>query len=1621
MKMNRNVSSAALCLLLSSSTLFAADGAWNIDSNGQWSVASNWLELAVPGGVGSSVIFTNGVTAPRVVEVDAPVTVGSLRFSSPANNNWKLVGNGPLNLDNGTAVPILQSTVNQRVEIFTPITGSKGFLQQSAGDLEFSGSNSGLIGIQELRNNTVFHTMSKSADSTDALVENFFPTSGVIMAGARLELYGRKNASAVMSDWITTAGSATLIASNGVSSASLAPGQSVTGTGIPAHAFVKTIIDNTTLVLSAAAEQSVTSTLTFASASFNSKQLLQRVRTDTENTFRVLKNGGNSFEVEIENLHGRDDLLVQNSDGVLKVAGQRNHRASIKLESGTLAVAPKTVSRQPAVNPAFHVDASAASTLTMNGAKVAEWRDLNNNGWSAKSPDVGTQPTLLANGLNGLPVIDYGPWGTSPYMEWYTNAVKTEMTTIRTVFIVMGSQQGGGYLLGSATATHFHRGSNRDNGFNPGETSSKIIGVAWGNVNTGWSGLFTDSNLKVNIDGVPASPHDSFSGGYQLISCRATVNAQAGLFACDRPVTQPGRRGGQRLAEVIIYTRELSELERIQTEEYLTAKWFPERWDLNGGAPRLNDLTSSGARVMNTPETGVVTLRKLQGYGTLTKNGESALQIDDAQDFLGTVAVNGGDLKFDVAKMPSAPASNAYFHVDASVTNSFVLNGSGGVMTWNDVRGNGRSASVTAGYSNPTLLNNGLNGKPIVDFGAIGSWQSLMWNQTNNAIRAAFLVFESKSNEAFLLGHTVEPIYDFHRDGARIYNYQYSSRAPMCGLNTINGHAVLGKDAIMPVGFNVIAVQAIAPGARASAFANDRAIAGRTGGQRLAEVIIYNRELTDQERRDTEAYLMHKWLNRSAPGYGAASAPLVAKVANAGGSLNIAVTGEGAAAISELSGAGDVTKTGSGTLALGNGTSGYAGVIQISEGAVSSLNNSGATPASSPLFHVDASQTNTFTFVEENGTNFIASWKSIGFENNAAVASIVFPKRPYLLTNDLAKLPVVDFGAYGTAGACLQWSNRLTNIRTVFTVLGSQRGGGFILGDTGGANFHRGGANIDNGIVAGNVMFGYDWSVNVQNGKVYLDSNYIPTPTGQSLNGGWQLIEIQTAGPTAANLFAGDRNSANRLGGQRLAEVIIYDRLLSETERVQTENYLNKKWFGKTPAGAGLGTLIVQNGTGVKADTVPMTVNALLGDADIIKSGDQMVTLKNTTSFTGIVEVTQGTLNLAVPAAPLSPPTNTMFWVDASRPGTMRFDASGAVTNWSDVTGNGRYAYPTAAGRAPTLRGTDFAGLPVMDMGPYGTAAGKSMYWNQQITGMKTIIWVLGSQASGGYLLGNTGTPTFHRGPPPEGGGILVSTMSYRNYMFAWDAIRPTNAYVDRTIVDPWTTGLSGNYQILIFTYNAGNYADGFAFDRAFGDRHGGQRLAEFMAYNRVLTTDEIAAADAYLRAKWFGVVNPGYALPSTDTGVILHENTLLTMNGTEQRVTTLAGSGSVSNGTLVVTERLSPGMTTGDIAEIPVSGNLTLSTGAVYEMDYSSPQSDRVTVSGTLALGSSGTMTVRVSGPVVLGQFAVLTYASITGAENLSAWTVNGLPGGYTGKLVDENGVVYLAIRSAGTMISVM
>ena len=62
---------------------YKAAASWNVDANGSWSAAGNWIN-GVPNGTNASVIFGAAISAPRTISTDIPVTLGSLTFSSTA-------------------------------------------------------------------------------------------------------------------------------------------------------------------------------------------------------------------------------------------------------------------------------------------------------------------------------------------------------------------------------------------------------------------------------------------------------------------------------------------------------------------------------------------------------------------------------------------------------------------------------------------------------------------------------------------------------------------------------------------------------------------------------------------------------------------------------------------------------------------------------------------------------------------------------------------------------------------------------------------------------------------------------------------------------------------------------------------------------------------------------------------------------------------------------------------------------------------------------------------------------------------------------------------------------------------------------------------------------------------------------------------------------------------------------------------------------------------------------------------------------------------------------------------------------------------------------------------------
>ncbi|MCX6879986.1 MAG: autotransporter-associated beta strand repeat-containing protein [Verrucomicrobia bacterium] len=157
-----------------------------------------------------------------------------------------------------------------------------------------------------------------------------------------------------------------------------------------------------------------------------------------------------------------------------------------------------------------------------------------------------------------------------------------------------------------------------------------------------------------------------------------------------------------------------------------------------------------------------------------------------------------------------------------------------------------------------------------------------------------------------------------------------------------------------------------------------------------------------------------------------------------------------------------------------------------------------------------------------------------------------------------AGLPALYFPKNGgaTSSGALGFT-RASNIRTVFAVF---KGNSFLLTDASAYHFHR--PTDDN--PADPLWAGYT-SGNITGGSTYVNGTLVNGTSyamPADLHHGFNLVEVITTGNVQADSFNKDRTY--HAGNQYQAEVLIYDRVLSEEERLLVENYLIAKWFGST-------------------------------------------------------------------------------------------------------------------------------------------------------------------------------------------------------------------------------------------------------------------------------------------------------------------------------------------------------------------------------------------------------------------------------------------------------------------------
>ncbi|MCX5654761.1 MAG: autotransporter-associated beta strand repeat-containing protein, partial [Planctomycetota bacterium] len=397
-------------------------------------------------------------------------------------------------------------------------------------------------------------------------------------------------------------------------------------------------------------------------------------------------------------------------------------------------------------------------------------------------------------------------------------------------------------------------------------------------------------------------------------------------------------------------------------------------------------LNAAGANVtFDQPSNGTYG-KVVSGDGGLTKAGAGTLTLSNSQGYLGSTIISGGTLKLQGAQT-SPPVEDYARWFDAT---SLGLADGAAVTQWNDGSTNAAHATVPGGNQNPTYIADAGTGTGLgaVHFnagGGAGDSEALIFARDSD-IRTVFSIFKGNS---FLLTDANE--YHFHRNTddnpATPLWCGYTSDRIRNGQTYVNGSLVDGTSYAMPTdsynGYNLVEVLTNGDPVQADSFNKDRVF--HAGNQSQAEVIIYDRVLTDEERLQVEAYLNVKWFGIGGGGSAADLLPIATALSITGGStLDLNGVTQQVASLSDYSGSGGtVTNNGKSDVTLtigGTDTTNFSGVI--SDGATNKI---ALTKSGSGMQILSGPNTYTGPTIVNGGTLQVAS--SIKNDNNIDIGA----------------------------------------------------------------------------------------------------------------------------------------------------------------------------------------------------------------------------------------------------------------------------------------------------------------------------------------------------------------------------------------------------------------------------------------------------------------------------------------------------------------------------------------------------------------------------------------------------------------------------------------------------------
>ena len=530
-------------------------------------------------------------------------------------------------------------------------------------------------------------------------------------------------------------------------------------------------------------------------------------------------------------------------------------------------------------------------------------------------------PFSIPNALNGLSVLSFGAYCETDeaLVTGYRNAIDSNGNGIaennrheqrrmmfsrpiqsKSIIMVYGSQEGGGKGLVGGWQT-----SSADNKY-------PIDGEVFENVSSNTSTYYNRSdvttastvlaagrqNVPCWVDGNAIVPNETaaLNGGYQIISLGVAPGDSPSVRSIGM-ADQANNAGGQRYGEILIFTNELTTVQRKAVEFYLAKKWGLTEGFCAGGRPRSLEVADGGSfetvdSVIDIPHSGgslsvggaleasgvVVGSVSIAAGASLTLPGKDPYTEEQVDAVEGRIARFDPDCTDDVGfntnsnmvhalfghgnkDVAGTPYLQAYYNGvdnDRRPTYSRGARGFGPERGWMDLH---------ADPAGTTRKGNNLRLKTNHD-----QWKGSDSDTVKQNVKTAFIVMDSCYGGGL-------PIIDAVNPGTLVKARQYADyTAPIWGSGTssiltggetrINGRKVDGTTTGFTGAPELFSFTTDGNAFQAGFFGLYNAGSDPEQAYEVfGEIVLFSNVLSVVTRGEIEAYLMKKWLNMLPPGY----------------------------------------------------------------------------------------------------------------------------------------------------------------------------------------------------------------------------------------------------------------------------------------------------------------------------------------------------------------------------------------------------------------------------------------------------------------------------------------------------------------------------------------------------------------------------------------------------------------------------------------------------------------------------------------------------------------------------------------------------------------------------------